>query len=306
MIEKYEKAGKLCSEIRGEAVELIKDGLPIIDLVEFVEGETLKRGGGIAFPCNVSVNEIAAHYTSPLGDTNCLHAGDLVKLDLGVHIDGFISDSAITVMVPGDDLESRVGEDYLDVNYDLIDASRAGLDAALSTVRAGVELGAIGSAVEEAIRGAGFNPIANLAGHQLDEYVLHSGVSVPNVGDKNTHTVEEGDVLAIEPFATTGDGMVTDTPQVYIYKFMRKRPFRMVHTKRVLNNVIREYPYLPFSKRWLCGDFEEHRLNTSLLQLSQAMAIYAYPALRERTGEWVSQAEHTVIVESDGCKIISE
>lgn len=303
MIESYEKAGKIVSKVRNNAEKLIKDGLPIIELVEYVESEILKKGAGIAFPCNVSINEIAAHYTSPLNDENKIYAGDLVKLDLGAEINGYIADSAITVMAPGDDLEENLDEETLELNHRLIDASAAGLDAAISTVREGVTLGKIGLAVEEAINQYNLNPIANLTGHSLEQWNLHAGMSIPNINNNDTTKLEEGQAIAIEPFATSGIGFVNDAPGVYIYSFLKNKPFRMIHTQKVLKNIKNNYPNLPFSRRWLSDDFNENRLNSSLKQLSDAMAIYPYHPLKEKTGAWVSQKEHTVIVESDGCKI---
>ena len=76
MIDSYIKAGKIVSKIRCDASEMIKEGCLILDLVEYVESEILKCGGEIAFPCNVSLNEVAAHYTSPANDTSIIHAGD--------------------------------------------------------------------------------------------------------------------------------------------------------------------------------------------------------------------------------------
>ena len=303
MIDSYEKAGKIVSKIMQEACKLIKNDLAVIDLVEFVESEIIKNGAGIAFPCNVSINEIAAHYTSPANDENKIATGDLVKLDLGAHIDGYIADSAITIMAPGDDLEEKFDEDTLAKNQELIYASNAALEAAISTVREGVEIGKIGAAVEEAVSKYGFKTIANLAGHSLEQWNLHSGLSIPSVDDKNTTKLKEGDVIAIEPFVTDGVGWVDDTSNSYIYRFLKDKPFRMTHTQKVLNKVKKEYSSLPFSQRWLTNEFRVNRLNISLRQLSEAMAVYPYQVLKEKTNCWVAQKEHTVIVEGDSCII---
>ncbi len=303
MIESYEKAGKILSEVREDAVKLIKNDLPIIDLVEFVESEIVKRGAGISFPCNVSVNEITAHYTSPLNDKNKMVTGDLVKLDLGTEINGYIADSAITVMVPGDDLEDVVGEDKLAVNYDIQEASAAALDAAISTVRAGVEIGKIGKAIEEAIHAYNLRPIANLTGHSLEQWNLHAGISIPNINNNDSKKLKEGQAIAIEPFATDGVGYVDDTPHAYIYSFMKNKPFRLKHAQKVIDYVEKNYHDLPFSGRWLCEEFNPNRVNASIRKLGQSMAIYPYPALKEKSGAWVSQKEHTVIVEPEGCYI---
>lgn len=306
MEKEYIKAGKITSDIKKEAEKIVKDGLKVIDLVEFVENKIKDEDAGIAFPCNVSINEIAAHYTSPLGDTTVINAGDIVKLDLGAEVNGYISDTAISILTPGDNLEEKYSEEEIEKREKIIEASEKGLESAISTVKAGVEIGKIGENIENTITDLGLKPISNLSGHQMDQWLLHSGVSIPNINDNNNRKLEEGDVLAIEPFATDGVGTVVDTPNYYIFKFMKNKPFRNTYTKRVLKRIQRDYNQLPFSQRWLNEYFEEKRLNFSMRQLSEAMAIYPYAVLREKTNCLISQTEHTVIVESDGCRVISE
>lgn len=303
MIDSYLKAGKIVSEVREEASKLIKEETLVLDLVEFVESEIQKRGAGIAFPCNVSINEIAAHYTSPYKDDTKIYGGDLVKLDLGAEVDGYIADSAITVMADGKNLEERFGGDLLNENAEIIEASAAGLDAAIATVRAGVEVCKIGEAVNEAIGKYKLNPISNLTGHSLEKYNLHAGLSIPNVNNHDTTKLEEGQAIAIEPFATNGAGWVNDAPGAYIFSFLADKPFRMKNTTRVLNYIEHNYPSLPFSGRWLTKEFKPTRADRALKQLSEAMSIYPYHPLKEKTGCWVSQKEHTVIVEKEGCTI---
>ena len=292
MIDSYLKAGKILSKIRKEASKMIKEGTLVLDLVEFVENETIKQGAGISFPCNVSINEVAAQYTSPLNDETMIY-----------EIDGYIADSAITVMAPGKNLDERFSQDEINLRQDIIEASAAGLDAAISTVRAGVSVGEIGAAVEEAINEYKLNPIANLTGHSLEQYNLHAGISVPNIDNHDETILEEGQAVAIEPFATDGIGFVNDAPGTYIYSFLANKPFRLKHTKNVLTHIKHNYQYLPFSGRWLTEEFKENRLNASLKQLSEAMAIYPYHPLKEKTGCLVSQKEHTVIVEKEGCTV---
>ena len=232
MIDSYIKAGKIVSKIRKDASKMIKEGLPVIDLVEFVEGEIIKSGAGIAFPCNVSINEVAAHYTSPLNDETLIYGGDLVKLDLGAEVDGYIADSAITILAPGKNLDERFDDDTLNLNQEIIEASAAGLEAAISTVRAGVEIGKIGAAVEEAINEYELNPIANLTGHSLEYNNLHAGLSIPNINNHDTTILEEEQAIAIEPFATNGVGWVNDSPGTYIYSYLADKPFRMKNTQK--------------------------------------------------------------------------
>jgi len=166
MIESYIKAGKLASKIRDEASKMIKDGTLVIDLVEYVESEILKTGAEIAFPCNVSINEYAAHYTSPAGDKTAFKAGDMVKLDLGAMIDGYIADTAVTVLASGN-MDENYTQDEINLHEEIIEASAAGLEAAIATARAGIEISKIGEAVHEAISEYDLNPIFNLMGHSL-------------------------------------------------------------------------------------------------------------------------------------------
>ncbi|MEE1128842.1 MAG: type II methionyl aminopeptidase [Methanobrevibacter sp.] len=302
MIESYIKAGKIVSDIRGEASKMIKDGNLVIDLVEYVESEILKRGAEIAFPCNVSINEIAAHYTSPANDTTIFKAGDMVKLDLGAMIDGYIADSAVTVIADGN-IDENYTQDEINLHEEIIEASAAGLEAAIATVRAGVEMSKIGAAVHEAIAEYNLNPIFNLTGHSLEQYNLHAGLSVPNYDNHDGYVLEEGQAIAIEPFATNGEGIVNDAPGHYIYSYMANKPFRMKSTQKVLKYIQNNNQYVPFSGRWITDKFGERRGNIALKQLSDAMAIYPYAPLREKKDCFVSQKEHTVIVEKEGCTV---
>lgn len=302
MIDSYIKAGKIVSKIRTDASKMIKEGCLVLDLVEYVESEILKQNAEIAFPCNVSINEIAAHYTSPANDKTVIHAGDLVKLDLGAMVNGCIADSAVTVMAEGN-IDERFTQDQINENQELIEASAAGLEAAIATVRAGVELNKIGAAVHEAISDFDFNPIFNLMGHSLEQYNLHAGISVPNYDNNDTFKLDEGQAVAIEPFATSGIGHVNDAPGHYIYSYMANKPFRMKSTQKVLTYIQNNNQYVPFSGRWITDKFGERRGGIALKQLSDAMAIYPYAPLKEKQGCFVSQKEHTLIVEKEGCTV---
>lgn len=300
MMESYIKSGKIVSDIRNEASKMIKDGTLVIDLVEYVENEILKTGAEIAFPCNVSINEFAAHYTSPANDKTSIHAGDMVKLDLGAMIDGYIADSAVTIIADGN-IDENYTQDEINLHEEIVEASAAGLEAAIATVKAGVEVSKIGAAVHEAISEYNLNPIFNLTGHSLEKNNLHAGISIPNYDNHDGYVLEEGQAIAIEPFATNGEGIVNDAPGHYIFSYMSNKPFRMKSTQKVLKYIQNNNPYVPFSGRWITDKFGERRGNIALKQLSDAMAIYPYSPLREKKGCFVSQKEHTVVVEKEGC-----
>ncbi|GAB4308325.1 MAG: type II methionyl aminopeptidase [Methanobacteriaceae archaeon] len=308
MIEKYRKAGKITSEVRKMALDKINPNMKVIDLIEQIENEIKKLGGIPAFPCNVSINEVTAHYTSPPHDESILKFGDLVKIDLGAHVDGYIADTAISTLVGGEDyLDSTdIDEEKISKNLDMIETSILAVESAISTIRDGVEVGKVGEVIEDTITSRGFKPVSNLTGHSMDQYILHSGLSIPNIKEKNHHKLEEGDVLAIEPFVTDGVGRVTDMGDAYIFRFLRDRPLRMIQAKKLLSQIKNEYRNLPFAQRWLLDHFEKHRLNASLRQLIQSRAVYPYHVLKEQSNAWVAQAEHTVIVEKDGCEVITK
>lgn len=301
MIENYKKAGKIVSKVRNKAVKYVKEDMKLLELAEFVENEIVENGGAVAFPCNVSVNEVTAHYTPHADDEKVFKSGDLVKIDLGAHIDGYIADTAISAII-GDD----VPPEELKKHENMIMASQEGLEYAISTIKAGVEIGKVGEGIEKAINARGFNSVSNLTGHSMDQWIIHSGLSMPNIKENNPHKLEEGDVIAIEPFATDGVGRVTDMKDVYIFRYLRDRPLRLIHAKRALKIIKEDYKILPFAQRWLKGRFSEHHLNAAMRMLVSSRAVFPYHVLREKTNAVVAQSEHTVIVEKDGCLVITE
>jgi len=187
----------------------------------------------------------------------------------------------------------------------MIQTAQDALNSAINTIKAGVSLGEIGTAIEETINKNGLNSVSNLTGHGMDQYILHSGISVPNIKEINNHQVEEGDVLAIEPFVTNGIGRVGDMNETHIFRFLRDRPMRMVQAKKLLQSIAHDFRNLPFCQRWLTNENNEKHLNMAMRQLITSRAIYPYHVLKEKSDARVAQAEHTVIVEKDGCKVIT-
>ena len=307
MIDMYQKAGKIVKDVRELAVSEVHEGMKVLSLINLIESEIKKRGGLPAFPCNISINEVTAHYTSPTGDETILQDGDLVKIDLGAHVDGYIADSATTVMIGSGEGPYTSGDKVYtpEKQLELIETANQALEVAISNIRAGAELGKIGGAVEEYVKSQGFLPVANLTGHSMDQWILHSGLSIPNVNEKNHHKIEEGDVLAIEPFVTDGVGVVGDMKDTFIFRFLRDRPLRLAPAKKLLDIIKLKYANLPFAQRWLKEEPGIRQLNPAMRQLISSRAIYPYHVLREKSGARVAQAEHTVIVESDGCEVLT-
>ncbi len=280
---KYRLAGRIAREAREYGAGLIKDGASMLEVVNTVEALIISKGAKPAFPVNIAVNDVAAHFT-PRHDESALvfRKGDVVKLDVGVHVDGYIGDTAITVEVGTDDWR------------DMRRAAEEALQTAIEMLRPGVDLGLVGAAIESAISSRGFRSIENLTGHSLERNTLHAGISVPNVRDKGAGVVKEGDVLAVEPFATNGMGRVDGRKNSSIYRFVKKRFARTREARALLREVELNFGALPFSERW-CVRYVANPVE-ALDVLVRAGAVSFYPTLREVDGGIVAQAEHTVVV----------
>ncbi|WP_256296630.1 type II methionyl aminopeptidase [Haloarchaeobius salinus] len=285
--EKYEKhreAGQILAQVRDEAADRLEVGTGYLEISEWAEDRIRELGGTPAFPVNVSVDEEAAHGAAGPGDERTV-GEEMVKLDIGVHIDGWLADTAVTVDFSG--------------NPELVEAAEEALDAALETVEPGVETGTIGAAIEEVIDGYGYNPVVNLTGHGLGHWEQHVSPNIPNRAVKQGTTLEVGDVVAIEPFATDGSGKVSEGQQEEIYSLEREASVRDRNARKALEQITEEFQTLPFATRWL----DVPRPNMALRRLKSQNVVHGYPVLKEDDGTLVSQREHTIIVTEDGCEV---
>lgn len=270
----YVEAGRIAAKVRTETVPRIKEDIPLLEIAEFVEERIKDLGANPAFPCNISINEIASHYT-PQDYLPCFRKGDVVKLDLGTHIEGYIADTAATL---------EIGTNH---HHKLIRTCEEALDKAIESIKDGVETNDIGKIIEDIIKEGGFNPIKDLTGHNLEQYVLHAGVTIPNYKCFFSHTIKKDMVFAIEPFATYGRG-----------KIKNGKPFIFAINDRCSGNIANEirnrFGSLPFTPRWIP--------DTGINELKGARE---YLELIENDDEIVAQSEHTVIVNEEGCEVIT-
>lgn len=281
MLEKYKKAGKIVSRIKGEVIKTIRPGMKLLDLVKFIEKEVTKTGAGFAFPPNISVNEITAHYTPSINDDKIIKEGDLVKIDIGVHIDGYIGDMAFT---------------YCSEKNVLKDVAEKSVKNAIKIIKPGISISEIGNVIEETVLDAGLGVITNLTGHGLKRYEFHAQPSILNIRNDSTITLKEGDVIAIEPFITYTHSKVKESGIKEIYRYLRDKPTRMVEARKILLIAKKRYHSLPFAKRWLCEFISPLKVSLALKQLESSCAIESYPVLKEINGRKTAQAEHTIIV----------
>lgn len=300
-IEKLEDAARIARTIKGTIKSLVKPGMKIVDVCEAVEKKIIELGALPAFPCNVSINEVAAHYSSPPMDPSTIPENSLVKVDFGVHVDGWIVDTAITLC--------------FDSKYDdFVESAELALKRAIEAVKPGVLPGEVGRIIEKTIKSYGLKPIRNLCGHKIERYQLHAGKNIPNVPSSEGDLIREGEVYAIEPFSTNGAGFVVGGAVGFIYKFLGKGLKKLKRREnplalRIAQVVEEKYSRLPFSSRWIYEDLKEYvdslsGFNRALVLLERKGVLYRYPVLIEARGGMVAQAESTIVVEHDGARVL--
>ena len=291
-IEDYIKAGKIASEVR-EMVR-VKDwvGKTVYQICEEVEGEIIKRDAKCAFPVNTSINEVAAHYTAEPEDPITITDSDLVKIDLGVQINGYIADTAVTVCY--------------DPQYDgLVQTAEEALEKAMSMAKVGVKASDIGRAIETTIKQKGFKPIANLSGHSLDQYTIHAGKTIPNIWSIGGFTLSGESAYACEPFVTTADGggFVRNGKIKNIFALNSRKKTKNEEADKLLDFIWENFNMLPFALRWITKQWEEKEARELLNHLIKKKAVQAYPILLEIQEQRAAQAEHTFIPNETGVTV---
>jgi len=286
----YEEVGKATRSALEYGKGLIKEGARLVDVAEKIEKYLNEKGFDLAFPVNISLDDEAAHYT-PMKDDTKVFSRNVVKLDVGARKDVYLGDSALTI-----DLSGEYGA--------LVESSEEAVKEAISLVKAGLSVGEIGKAVEELVRKKGFNPIKNLGGHGITKEELHANIFIPNYSNGDKTKLEEGEVIAIEVFVTTGEGYVKDGDYVQIFKKFPGMP-RSPIAREVASFIDSNYRTYPFAMRWLLSRFDEFKVKASLNELARQNLLEAYPVLVERSKGVVAQTEYEMIVEKDSCKLIT-
>lgn len=260
----------------------------MIDVCERVESRI--RGAGFlpAFPVNISIDDVAAHYTSPPDDQTSIPKGSIVKLDAGLRLDGYIVDAARTVA-----FDRR--------HKGLVDCARAALRAAGRVMREGVRLQRVGEAIYDVAKRRGYRPVSNLSGHKIEYYTLHSGIEVPNVPARVGYRLKAGDVFAVEPFVTTSKskGLVKGLKDALIYSLRMKLPSTNPVNKKIMDMSEEEFKGLPFAERWLLG-ITGKRVDANLRSLVRRRVFRSYSILAEASGGPVAQAEDTFLITKEG------
>ena len=291
-IEDYVKAGKIVSQVREMVREKNWIGKTVYEICEEVEGEIRKRGAKCAFPVNTSINEIAAHYTAEPNDEIIISDTDLIKIDLGAQINGYIADTAVTVCY--------------DPQYDnLVQAAEDALQHAMSMIKIGVKARDVGRTIEKIIKQRGFKPIANLSGHSLDQYTIHAGKSIPNIWSIGSFSLSGDVAYACEPFVTTSEGLgfVKEGKIKNIFAMASRKKTKNEEADEMLDFIWENFNMLPFALRWLVKKWEVKKARELLEFLIKKKIVKAYPILVEANSQRVAQAEHTFIPTDTGVTV---
>lgn len=312
-IGSFRKAGLIHKLVRNEVRNKIHAGVKFIDLekdAESIVKKYIKPGenGGFAFPLGISVNEISAHDSAMIGDERVFKANDIVKIDIGIHVDGCIIDSAFTMIVDGT-------EDFVDNYQPLLDATA---DATYTGIRLSgpdANLFDISTAIKETIEsyelgnGDPISAVYGLGGHNILPYKVHGGkllLSSPHPAQKGSRMVED-EVYAIETFASTGTGKISQKDICSCNHFMlnddEKLLSKLDSSKNPVVNWARtQNQSLPFTQLW-CTEIKN--LKKSFDDGIREKVIVPYPPLTDVKNTFTSQLEHTIHVKEYGVEIFS-
>ena len=284
-IKKCLQAGKIASQVKREgAKKLSAPGTSFLETMDYCEQRILKLGGGIAW-AQFGINDVAAHDCCAEDDQRVTQEGQLIKMDVGVHIDGYIADNAMTIVC---------GSNSKKEHQDLIKASQNALKAAIKLVKPGVQLWQLGEAQYSEAEALGFTTIRNLCGHTLEQYKVHAGISIPTFNNKDKTELKEDMQVAIEPFITDGDGLVKSKGMGTVFMVHKSGSVRSPYARKILE-FVKPRNGLPFTHRDLTRNLGRGAM-LGLRELAQNHLVTEYPPLAEISSALVAQTEHSMIV----------
>ncbi|RDW91414.1 methionine aminopeptidase 2 [Coleophoma crateriformis] len=314
-LQEYRQGAEIHRQVRQWAQQNIKPGQSLTEIAEGIEdgvraltghqgleeGDNIK--GGVAFPTGVNLDHIAAHYSPNAGNKTILSQDNVMKVDFGVHINGRIVDSAFTLA--------------FDPMYDnLLEAVREATNTGIKEAGIDVRLGDIGGAIQETmesyeveIKGQTYpvKCIRNLNGHDIQQWKIHGGKSVPIVKSNDQTKMEEGEAFAIETFGSTGNGYVHDDLECSHYARRVDAPkvaLRVDSAKRLLNVINKNFGTLPFCRRYL-DRLGQDKYLLGLNNLVSSGIVEAYPPLVDKKGSYTAQFEHTILLRPTVKEVIS-
>jgi methionyl aminopeptidase len=285
-------AGRIAATARDLGARRIAAGVPLSDVSAGVEAEIFRLGGALAFPVQIAVNRVAAHFCPRPGDGQTFRESDLAKLDVGVHLDGWVVDTATTVSV-GDRPDRRR----------FVAAAKAALAAAIRRAGPSVLVREVSEATAGAIEAHGLRPIHNLCGHGVGRWVVHGPPPIPNQPEDGAPTyLAPGATVAIEVFVTDGEGSVVEDGKPRVFRVDPEGPFADIDP--ALSAALKAQQGLPFAAHQL-PSLPDRVLTHALAVLERRGQLRAYRPLVEKPGVLIAQAEHTIHVHPDRVEVLT-
>lgn len=307
----FRKGAEIHRRVRAKAQQLVQPGMKMTEIADLIENSVRQYAGndhtlkqGIGFPTGLSLNHVAAHYTPNTGDNTVLKYEDVMKVDIGVHVNGHIVDLAFTLT--------------FDDKYDsLLTAVREATYTGVREAGIDVRLNDIGAAVQEVmelyeleLHGKTYpiKCIRNLNGHNIGDYVIHSGKTVPIVANGDMTKMEEGETFAIETFGSTGKGYVVSQGECSHYALNPGTDAVKLPSQRCKDLVAlikANFGTLPWCRRYLERAGEDKYL-LALNQLVRAGVVEDYPPLVDTLGCYTAQYEHTILLHPHKKEVVSK
>lgn len=281
-IENWRKAGKIAAQALEFGRGLIRNGANVREVCDKIDAKIIELGALPAWPTQIGLDDVAAHQT-PDHDEETVFDKNVVCLDVGAHVNGCVGDNATSVDLSGE-------------YSDIIKASEQALKAAMKLVAPGTALGEIGRAIQETIQGFDLKPVRNLCGHGISQWVIHDKPSVPNYDTKDTRVLKEGQIIAIEPFATNGAGMIVEAERANLFSLEMAKPVRSPYAREVQAFIKQKYNTLPFTSRWIVKQFGAGKTSLAINELLRNGSLHPYPPLVEKDGGMVAVFEKTFLV----------
>jgi curved DNA binding protein len=321
VVTKYKAAAEICNKAIAAVIEACKDGAKVVDLCKVgddvitkecaksFKGKQIEKG--VAFPTCVSPNSIVGHF-SPLTDNSMtIKDGDLVKIDLGCHIDGFIATQAQTVLVAANFDAPITGK-----AADLVEAARTAFNAAIRLIKPGKRVSDVAPKLAAAVEPFGVNLVEGVMSHQMKQFVIDGNKVILNKPSPE-HKVEDqefepNEVYAIDIVVSSGEGKprMLDEKETTVYKRALDVEYKLKlkASRAVFSEISKKAPTMPFTVRALVEGAEgeakqelsEGQLRLGLVECLNHSLLHPYPVLHEKQGDLVAQIKGTVLLMPNG------